>query len=435
MTTPFAGLCPMHQQPDPCEHPDHRQTAVPQYSLSPAQLEALANARLRETDDMRYAAISLMVPEHQKSEFLDLVQDSARREAEAREGAIRREIERRELMAEADRRWEAATTQSAAFAVLGGGFILDTPATPPALWGAGGDVLWAEGEALMLCGPSGVGKTTLCAQVVKGRLGLGNAVLGYPVQRGAGCVLYLACDRPAQASRAMQRLFTEADRGVLDERLRVWKGPPPHDFAKRPETLTEMCRAYGADTVVIDSLKDVALGLSGDETGAGYNRARQMAIVSGVQVIEQHHQVKRGANGAAPTTLADVYGSTWITSGAGSVILLWGDAGDPLVSFRHLKQPMNEIGPFQVTHDHAAGTSSVHEQLDLVGLVRAEGGYGTTALKAAEVLFDAKKPTSAQKEKARRKLDALCKAGHLIRRDPDVKGAAATYYVNGHGPS
>ncbi|MFE0133801.1 AAA family ATPase [Streptomyces sp. NPDC059037] len=405
------------------------------YSLTKAALEGAAFTFLTATSVEEQNTVLAFVPDHQKAEWQAIADDVEFRKTTSREAAIRRELERRQDLAEADRRWAEATAQSASFAVPGGGFILDAAATPPAVWGVGGDVLWAEGEALMLCGPSGVGKTTLAAQIVRGRLGLGSTVLGYPVQQGGGRVLYLACDRPAQASRAMQRLFSENDRTVLDERLRVWKGPPPHDFAKRPETLTEMCRAHGADTVIVDSLKDVALGLSGDEVGAGYNRARQMAIVSGVQVIEQHHQVKRGANGTTPNTLADVYGSTWITSGAGSVILLWGDAGDPVVSFRHLKQPMNEIGPFQVTHDHTAGTTSVHDQLDLVGLVRAAGGYGMTALTAAEALFEAKKPTSAQKEKARRKLDALCRTHELLRRDPEVKGAAATYYVNGHGPS
>jgi hypothetical protein len=34
-----------------------------------------------------------------------------------------------------------------------------------------------------------------------------------------------------------------------------------------------------------------------------------------------------------------------ITAGAGSVVLLWGAAGDPIVEWRHLKQPAAEVGP------------------------------------------------------------------------------------------
>jgi len=121
-----------------------------------------------------------------------------------------------------------------------------------------------------------------------------------------------------------------------------------------------MCEQAGADTVVVDSLKDAAIGLSDDEVGAGWNRARQFALREGVQVLELHHTVKRGANGAEPNTLADIYGSTWITSGAGSVISLWGEAGDPIVSLRHLKQPFAEVGPFRLLHDHTTGITTVH---------------------------------------------------------------------------
>ena len=56
--------------------------------------------------------------------------------------------------------------------VPGGSFVLDAPDTPAAVWGTGKDVLWAEGEALMIAGPQGVGKTTLANQLIKARLGL-----------------------------------------------------------------------------------------------------------------------------------------------------------------------------------------------------------------------------------------------------------------------
>jgi hypothetical protein len=38
---------------------------------------------------------------------------------------------------------------------------------------------------------------------------------------------------------------------------------------------------------------------------------------------------------------------TWLTSGAGSVILLNGQPGDPIVSLHHLKQPAAAVGPLQ----------------------------------------------------------------------------------------
>ncbi|WP_328845468.1 AAA family ATPase [Streptomyces sp. NBC_00258] len=312
--------------------------------------------------------------------------------------------------------------------VRGGAFVLDVPDTPPAVWGEGGDVLWAEGEALMVAAPQGVGKTTVAHQVVRARLGLQENALGFPVTEGRR-VLLLSMDRPAQARRAAHRIFAKDDRDVLDDRLIVWEGPPPFDLATRTDILAAMCERAKADTVVLDSLKDAAIGLSDDAVGAGYNRARQTVLAAGVQVLELHHTRKAGANGGEPNTISDVYGSTWLTSGTGSVISLYGDPGDPIVSFRHLKQPMNEVGPFQLIHDHPSGTTSVMHTVDLVELVRASGPEGLTALAAAEALFETKKPSRADKEKARRRLEALTASSVLARLEPKYPGGSAAYYL------
>lgn len=313
-------------------------------------------------------------------------------------------------------------------AVPGDQFLLDTTNTP-AIWGSGAHALWVSGEALLIAGPPGVGKTTIACQVLGALLGIGGSdVLGYPVTRAAGRVLYLAADRPKQFQRAAGRIFTEAHRETLRDKLAVWQGPPPTDFAQDTDALVRLCKAHGADTVIVDSLKDVAVGLSNDEVGAGLNRARQIALTAEIEVLELHHNVKRGAGGAAPTTLADVYGSTWITSGAGSVIGLHGDAGDPVVKLRHLKQPASEVGPFDVLHDHDAGLSTVAHEPNPIELARLSGPEGLTVLDAAKQLFGEARPTSAQKEKARRRLESLATSGRLVRLDPQAKGGAATYH-------
>jgi hypothetical protein len=237
-------------------------------------------------------------------------------------------------------------------------------------------------------------------------------------------------DRPAQARRAGHRIFGGDDQAILDDRLVIWEGPPPYDLAQRTDLLVAMCKAVGADTVVIDSLKDAAVGLSEDTVGASYNRTRQRALAEGIQIIELHHVVKRGAAGGPPNTLADIYGSTWITSGAGSVILLWGDAGDPVISLRHLKQPMDEIGPLHLAQDHHRGVTEVRQGMDIIALIHARGAEGLTALQAAVVLFETDKPTTAQKEKARRRLEKLCEAGQLRRHDGPLKTSVATYYLS-----
>jgi DNA polymerase III delta prime subunit len=315
--------------------------------------------------------------------------------------------------------------------VAGGAFLLDAPKGVPAVWGDGEQVAWSKGEPLLLVGPPGVGKTTIAGQLVMARLGLHvDPVLGMPVADGHR-LLYLACDRPAQVQRALGRLVDESDRQLLDKRLIVWKGPPPADFARHPDTLITMCGDAGADTVVIDSLKDVALKLSDDETGAALNSALQRAVAEGVEVLALHHQRKNSAGGGKPTRLEDVYGSVWITAGAGSVVLLWGEAGDPVVELSHLKQPAEPIGPFKVLHDHDRGTSSIFEQVDVLQVLLHRPGM--TAADLARLLSNGQAPTDSDRERARRKLDRLVRDGHA-HCNPGSKGGRgggtpATYYA------
>lgn len=307
----------------------------------------------------------------------------------------------------------------------GGDFMFDIPDHTPAWWGAGQDVLGAEGEALMICGPSGVGKTTLTGQLVAGSI-FGGTVLGLPV---TPCerVLYLAMDRPQQIARSLRRHFTRGQKDEVNARLTIWKGPPPADIARNPDLLRDLALEAKSNRIFVDSLKDAAIGLSEDAVGAGYNNARQKALAAGVEVIELHHQVKRGADGGAPNTLSDVYGSTWLTGGAGSVILLSGKPGDTIVDFRHLKQPADTVGPFKVMHDHAAGISSVWNAADPLAMIQASRGQGITVRDYAAALFEKEKPTANEIEKARRKLNALDKSG--------VIGSVEAPATNGGNPS
>jgi replicative DNA helicase len=302
----------------------------------------------------------------------------------------------------------------------GASFIYDVPDKVPTIWGDGDDVLWSSGEALMICGPQGVGKTTILGQLIMARLGLISEVLDWPVEPGAGRVLYLAMDRPQQAARSLARIVRPEWRSVLEDRLVVWQGPPPADFAADPSLMVEMCRAAGADTVAVDSIKDAAVGVSKDDIGAGYNRARQLAIRSGVQVAELHHQRKSGGeNGKKPNSLADVYGSTWIPSGAGSVIILWGEAGDPVVDFLHVKQVRNDVGPLSVVHDHIAGRSQVDRgdiTKDVIHMA-SRTPAGLTALMVAKQLYG--KTERNDVERARRKLDNHVRKNELVSVDGD----------------
>lgn len=325
----------------------------------------------------------------------------------------------------------AASEEPSRF-ITGGKFIRDSRRGIPIIWGEGTEVLWAEGESLMIAGPMGLGKTTLGGQLMRAQMGLGDGtLLGWPVKPADGPILYLAMDRPAQAARALARQYSDEELDVLDRKLIVWQGPPPADVARNPSTLLELARSAGAAVVYLDSVKDAAIGLSEDEVGAGYNRARQLLLANSIQLVELHHTTKRGANGGAPKEVADIYGSTWITNGTGSIFLLSGEPGDPIVGMRHARQPMAEVGPLQLHHDQEAGTITLHLEggiIDLVHLADAAGAEGLTAKAAAAALYaEQEKPTSpANVEKARRKLDKLTGTGKpLVKVDGKEGGSQA----------
>lgn len=296
----------------------------------------------------------------------------------------------------------------------GATFVFDAAEDVPAVWGRDQQVAWAEGEGLMLVGPDGVGKTALQQQLVLARIGLRAEVLGLPVRPAEAPVLYIAADRPPQAARSLRRMVAEDDRAALAERLIVWKGPLPFDLATEPAELARFAKRLGVNDVFIDALKDVALDLSKDETGSRVNRALQETIAAGIEVCAAHHQRKEQNGGAKPRKLADVYGSRWLTAGMGSVVLLWGEAGDLVVDVSHLKQPAEDIGPFRVLHDHRAGSSTVYHPLDLEELVAKTYG-GLTAKAAATALYGSEKPAANEVEKARRRLEGLVAKGTVYK--------------------
>lgn len=268
----------------------------------------------------------------------------------------------------------------------------------------------------MVTGPPGVGKTTTVQQLVLARLGLTDSFLGLPVQKTKSRVLYLAMDRPRQIARSMRRMVDDGDRELLAERLVVWRGPLPADVATSPSILLAMARYYDADTIVVDSVKDAALGLADTERAGMYNRARQMALAEDIEMVEISHQVKRGANGANPKSLADVHGGMELTAGAGSVVLIWGEAGDPVVEMRHLKQPAELVGPLSLVHDHEAGRTHIEDQPDVGDLMKADASkvWSATDL-AGAVSQSTSKPSRSDVERTRRKLDKLISGGHVVR--------------------
>lgn len=327
-----------------------------------------------------------------------------------------------EIRAERERALASGGSRLARYIVNGWDFVTKTGADKEPLWGTREQTAWASGESLMIVGAPGVGKTTLAHQVVLARLGLQASVLDLPVAEGER-VLYLAMDRPQQIARAMARRITPADEAHLRDRLAVWQGPLPATLDKEPDLLAELAAAHRADTIVIDSLKDAVSTLVDDSLAVAFNNARMRALRAGVQIMELHHQRKAAADaprGMRPT-LDRVYGSTWLTAGAGSVLFIAGEAGDPAVTIHHLNTVTGEIGPLPVVHDHQRGTTYVEPTLDPVTLLRAAPD-GLTTREMATALTGEANPDRADIEKARRHLDRLVKSGLAVKTDGAAGG-------------
>lgn len=243
-------------------------------------------------------------------------------------------------------------------------------------------------------------------------------------------------DRPRQVRRALARLFNERHRGALRERLVVRPGPLPDDLSKRPGQLVELARHYDCDVIVIDSLKDAAVKLTDDEVGGNVNRAIQLCNVADIDVLVLHHQGK-GQGGDKPTTLADVYGSTWLTAGTGSVILLWGEAGSELVELTHLKQPADPIGPLNLEHDHHAGTTRITRGFDALAFLRQRPNGATVSEAAQAEHGSPQKAGSAKWKRTERRLRSLVRDGLAEHHGRDAIGGEGRYSSmdtpHGHG--
>jgi replicative DNA helicase len=193
-----------------------------------------------------------------------------------------------------------------------------------------------------------------------------------------------------------------------------------------------MAQENGCDVVVIDSLKDLCLDLSTDSSGSAVNRALQMCLAEGVDVLALHHQRKKGGgeNSPKPNTLDAVYGSAWITAGAGSVVLLWGEPGSLVQELIHLKSPMDPVGPLTIEMDNYAGTTEIAKQWNAVAYLSMKGDVGASVAEAvrAEHGRDVERGGRLWKQ-TERKLNGLVRSGKARKDGQERPGVAGRYYV------
>jgi replicative DNA helicase len=296
---------------------------------------------------------------------------------------------------------EAATARH----VRGDEFILggEDDDEMPAIWGSGGEVLWPDGESLWIAGGVGVGKSTILQQLILHGIGVRlGPFLGYQVAMPEGVVGYVAADRPTQIRRSFRRMVTYADADLLAERLDVWRGQFPFDLATAPVgELADFVEARGWSVLAIDSLKDVTSGTTDDDDGLAINRQLQEVLVRGVQVVVNHHDRKGDTKRGGPKGLDDLYGSRWLGAGAGSVLYVAGEPGSDEVELRHLKIPVDRIGPLTLRHDQSTGTTVVsgtpiprrvrapgQGEADVLAFLNAQGAKVETSVVAEAIGAD-----------------------------------------------
>lgn len=378
----------------------------------------------------------------------DFVEGLEERPSEEELAEVEKELRRRKIRKLVDD-IEAASARNevdTADRRVTGEAIFDEPEDTPCLWGSGDQILWSCGEAVMLASQQGVGKTTIAQQLILHLIGVrSDDFLGHPVRRlpEESKVLYLALDRPHQAMRSLRRMVDKSALDVLRERLVIWRGPLPFNILASTTGFADFVQEQcpGCAVVVVDSVKDLAPGISKDEVGAALNLAWQEVIARDIDMMLLHHERKASNGEHRHHKLDDIYGSTWLTSGLGSVFALEGEPGDGNIEMKHLKQPVMEVGPLSVRHNHATGTSVIFEEntglryvMYQAGAVRPEAGV-TAASLARRMLCGDSEPLERDVKRIQRKLDKLLKLDTplvaKVSRTKDAEGklGSNTYYL------
>lgn len=314
---------------------------------------------------------------------------------------------------------------------LAGDAVLDQPELPPAVWGRDKEIAWASGQGTMIASQQGLGKSTIAQQLVLHRIGVRSGdLLGMPVAPlpEGRRVVYLAMDRPMQIKQSIRRMITSQDRDLMNDRMVIWDGPLPfnllHDPLRFAGWLQEVCPDVG--DVVVDSVKDMVPGVSKDEVGAALNQSWQEVIARGIELLLLHHQRKAQQGTSRVNALDDVYGSTWLTSGLGSVFALDGDPGAQVVTVKHLKPVIMQLDDTDVRHDHGTGTTTLHvgEGAELKDVLIRAGEAGVTAVEAADQVIGATGTT--EQAKMRRELNKMKKDGSVEKIPGTRTSAGAT---------
>lgn len=357
------------------------------------------------------------------------------------EKAVSAELERWRVRDEAKRLFQSELIEqrqaksAKARRMSGAEFFLDLPDMPPVIWGDGNRILWIDGEPLMICGDDGTGKSTIDHQLLAARLGIRDDLLDYSVEPAKGVVAYLAMDRPEQARRAGHRLFPEdieVDFRSQLERLAVWRGPLPFDPLGSPDALADWLQSeFGhVSDVHADSLKDMASNLSEDGVGSRLNSAIQEVISRGINWVGLHHQRKASGENKKPDSLADVYGSRWLTAGHGSVLMLTRERDDKdVVELSQLKEPADRVPRMLLRHDRSRGsTRPITASRTVEQVLDEKGESGATIAEVASAVYGKSSTDLENGERKRvgRQLGAMVENGSAKKVDGSKGGSGGS---------
>ncbi len=236
-----------------------------------------------------------------------------------------------------------------------GDWVLQDADQSRMLMGRDDQIIWAKSESLFVVGDTGYGKSTYMQNIAMTAIGLKSDMLGFKVQRFQR-ILYIAADRPSQIKYSLARMVDDNNRQIWNEHVFVHEGPLDFAINERPELLLAYAQhprdkwdGQGCDLLIVDSLKDVANAISDDEEGMKVNAALQSVNRAGIELMVSHHPrkgatIQRNGKPLPPSrpSLDDVFGSKFLTAGAGSVIFIHDKDGDN-VQATQVKSPAGEV--------------------------------------------------------------------------------------------
>ncbi|MFH8405544.1 AAA family ATPase [Streptomyces sp. NPDC018019] len=281
--------------------------AQPARTLSGAALEALAQARAAETDDARYAAIALLVPDGQKGEFEELVKLAVHSEAAKERREKDTEKRRLRLLEEARKEYEqecterltssegmAEAAQQFASGVMDRDGILAMPEAIPLI----NDFLCRE-QLCRIFGPPKSLKSFIALDMAMS-VSTGVRWAGYGTHRAR--VLYVVAEG-ARGTKRRMAAWEQHHGGMLSE-VRWYPRAVQIGDPEQMRQLIAYCAVLGVGFVIFDTQARCTVGReenSNSEMGQIIAALDALKEATSACVLLVHHSGTEGGRGRGAT--------------------------------------------------------------------------------------------------------------------------------------